>query len=869
MKSSTCKRIIAFIIILVVAFPQFIFAVDNSDKLNNTVILYLGSSRAFVNNVEKAIDMNNNSVVPVAEGGRTLVPVRFVTENMGMKVEWDNATKGITIVQNGHIIKMQLGSKSMSKDGIAFTTDIPPFAKDGITYVPLRILSESFGKNVFFDRNLIVISEKTNVFDSKTDKILVDTLLQKYQTVRKLTVEEISTRDKSVVIINSLDSDGDVISQGSGFCIAEGVFVTNYHVVEGAARLQIETEDDKKYEVEGIISADILSDLVLIKTKTNPNLPVLKLGFDKPKAKGQQIVTIGSPEGLKNTVSEGIISGYRNSTGVELIQITAPITHGSSGSPLFDMVGDVIGINTSGLDAGNLNFAVSINHINDWYKRISGLPFSSIPTIGKENYTRDPQLSDTEIINALNLVSKAFNSENSAEYMNLFYYMNDTMKTADLNAVLAIFKQYDIEMKIENPRIIKKTINETLVRTTISYSEKNQDIYYTDNKIEALFYLKRIGAQWKIYKIDTEKVTFTEGVYPNSTSPAANTEQSTESQVVVVTPESTAGTRLPEDPIAASPTAGSSGTQTGDIKEINVTMAIDSFKYNKSNNKIYALNKVNKKLIVIDANTKKIEKSLGLKYKPSDLCVSSDNKLLYIVNEGSNNILEISLSDYSVKREFLWDAKTYGREPFHYHIEYYKNKLYIVDAKWAPSLWVLDLNSMKVTDFGQNTNSNRLATDKIDNVGDLIIDEENGNLYFWQQYGWDAGYAGSNILRYEIGDSDVAQIDNAGLSYPNFGRDPLDTPIMLVKQKNWLICKNVVLNMKNLKQKHYTFDEDLYAVDSKGKYAVSKTSIYDMDNFDKTGLVPVQNADFYFFDSAGTLYMVDNKSSKIKYYTIK
>jgi YVTN family beta-propeller protein len=865
MKSITARRIMVFIITLAMVFPQFVFAVGGLDKLDNTVVLYLGSSRALVNNVDKMIDSSNSSIVPVSESGRTLVPVRFVSESMGMSVVWDNATKGITITQGSDIVKMQIDNKNMSKNDVPFSTDVAPCSKNGRTYVPLRILSESFGKNVFFDRNIIIISEKTKVFDKVVDRQIVDTLLQRFQTNPKLSIEEISTRDKSVVIINSLDKDGEVISQGSGFCIAQGIFATNYHVIDGAGKLQVETEDGKKYEVEGIVSADLLSDLALLKTKLNPNIPALKLGFDKQKTKGQQIVTIGSPEGLKNTVSEGIISGFRSNLGVDLIQISAPITHGSSGSPLFDMYGDVIGINTSGLDAGNLNFAVSINHINDWYKRISGLSFASIPIIGRESFTKDSQITDSEITRTLIDVSMAFNAKNISDYMDMFIYNNDVAKNADLETAQYIFKEYDIKMVIASPKIIKKTTGETLVRATVSYIESSKDNYYRDSKIESLFYLRKVGTQLKVFRVDGEKITYLEGI-PNIPGSTIGTAPNTETPVVVVTPDNITGTKLPVSSPGINPPTGSTGTGTN---EINVSMAINSYKYNKSNNKIYAVNTANKKLIVIDAGTKKIEKTVGLKYKPSDLCVSTDNKYLYIVNEGSNNILEISLSDYSVKREFLWEAETYGRIPYHFHIEYYKNKLYIVDAKWAPSLWVLDLGSMDIIDFGQNANSNKIATDKIDNVGDLVIDNENGNLYFWQQYGWDAGYAASDVFRYEVGDTDVEQMDKAGLKYPSFGRDPLDTPIMIVKQKNLLVCKKYVLNMNNLSQKYYEFDEDLYAVDNNGKYAVSKKSIYELENFDKIGSVPVQDADFYFFDSANTLYMVDNKSSKIKYYNIK
>jgi hypothetical protein len=690
----------------------------------------------------------------------------------------------------------------------------------------------------------------------------------------KLSIEEISVYDKSVVIIYSLDRNGDVIAQGSGFCVGEGVFITNFHVIEDAAKLELETEDNETFQIEGIVSADMESDLVLLKTKENPNLAPLKLGFGKKLTKGQKVITIGSPIGLKNTVSDGIISGFRNNSSTELIQISAPITHGSSGSPLFDAYGDVIGVNTSGMDTGSLNFAVSINHIASWTDRIKGMIFSQIPLIGKENYTKDTKIKDSEITNVLTNMCNLYNSENLKAYMNLFYFSNNTVRNSVSNTLTSQFKKIDVKIQLKDIKIIKKTENETLVRAVTSYNEKNKNRGYNDNTVRALYYLKKVGRQWMIYKVDSEWLLSIKRYYntddEDGNTPAKN-EQDTESKVIVVKPGTSTNK---EDDLSGDNSSGSASVKpinikASDVKEIDVSVSIDNVKYNKSNNKIYALNKVNKKLIIIDAASKKVEKRISLKYIPSDFCLSTDNSMLYIVNEGSNNIVEIRLNDFTTMREFIWDAPSYQNDNVHYHIKYNDKKLYLVDGKWAPSLWVLDLKSLNITDYGQGNNDNDLAGDKIDNVGDFCINEKTGDIYFWQQYGWSAGYAGSDVFRYEQIESGFNQIDRAGLSYPGYKRDPLDTPIIIVEKKKWIVSKNYVLNMENLKQKYYKFDEDLYAVDFNGTYAVSKKSIYNMDAFVKVGKVPLENANFYLFDSSGTLYMVDNSKSKIKYCVIK
>ena len=92
--------------------------------------------------------------------------------------------------------------------------------------------------------------------------------------------------------------------------------------------------------------------------------------------KGSIAVAIGSPLGLFNTVSTGIISNFWESEGIDLIQISIPITHGNSGGALFNESGKLIGITTSGMGEANLNFAISSSHIIPVYEEIKHLPFN-------------------------------------------------------------------------------------------------------------------------------------------------------------------------------------------------------------------------------------------------------------------------------------------------------------------------------------------------------------------------------------------------------------------------------------------------------------------------------------------------------------
>jgi hypothetical protein len=165
----------------------------------------------------------------------------------------------------------------------------------------------------------------------------------------------------AVVTIIAYDKQGKVIGQGSGFFISlDGRFLTNYHVLAGANRALVKTANGRRYPVERIVAEDKDGDLVVAAVEApRGGFPSLELSGVLPEV-GEKVAVVGSPLGLEQTLSDGVVSAIRWVKGLgEILQITAPISPGSSGSPVVNMKGEVVGVATLQIVKGqNLNFAV-------------------------------------------------------------------------------------------------------------------------------------------------------------------------------------------------------------------------------------------------------------------------------------------------------------------------------------------------------------------------------------------------------------------------------------------------------------------------------------------------------------------------------
>jgi tetratricopeptide (TPR) repeat protein len=170
----------------------------------------------------------------------------------------------------------------------------------------------------------------------------------------------------SAVAIETFDAHGAKLSRGSGFFIDVDRVVTNRHVIEGAFRAEVHSSAGSIYPVKGVLAVDAEGDIAVLKVEAPAN-QVRPLALDRTSPQeGESVVVIGNPFGLEGSVTNGIVSAVRDiPTFGRIIQITAPISPGSSGSPVVNMQGQVIGVATLQITGGqSVNFAIPSERIS-------------------------------------------------------------------------------------------------------------------------------------------------------------------------------------------------------------------------------------------------------------------------------------------------------------------------------------------------------------------------------------------------------------------------------------------------------------------------------------------------------------------------
>ena len=169
----------------------------------------------------------------------------------------------------------------------------------------------------------------------------------------------------SAVAIETFDARGNSLSRGSGFFIAADKIITNRHVIEKSSRVEVHLIDGKKFQAKGVLAIDGEGDLAILQVEVPRALAIPLPIVGKVPQEGESIVVIGNPFGLEGSVSNGIVSAVREISGYgKIIQITAPISPGSSGSPVVNMFGQVIGVATlQAAEGQSLNFAVPSERI--------------------------------------------------------------------------------------------------------------------------------------------------------------------------------------------------------------------------------------------------------------------------------------------------------------------------------------------------------------------------------------------------------------------------------------------------------------------------------------------------------------------------
>jgi S1-C subfamily serine protease len=173
-----------------------------------------------------------------------------------------------------------------------------------------------------------------------------------------------------LVVIEVNDSQSKL---GSGFVLRDGLVVTNYHVIRNGQRGYCGLVGKQmKYEIAGAVAVDVAHDLSIIAVNGLKS-PALPIGDSGQVGIGDAVYAIGNPEGLEGTFSQGMVSGLRHNGNDMLLQITAPISQGSSGGPILDSSGKVIAIAVASFREGqNLNLAIPSSYLTKLAGEVSG-----------------------------------------------------------------------------------------------------------------------------------------------------------------------------------------------------------------------------------------------------------------------------------------------------------------------------------------------------------------------------------------------------------------------------------------------------------------------------------------------------------------
>ena len=220
-------------------------------------------------------------------------------------------------------------------------------------------------------------------------------------------VAKIEAADSSVVPLFCYDCAGELAGTGSGFVAFDGkTIITNYHVMALAYTCKISTNQDISYEVSRILCYSEEQDIAILQLAQDTGLQPLTLGDSSIIKKGETVVAVGSPLGIKNTVSTGVLSGRLMEENMDVLQFTAPISSGSSGGALFDNNGNVIGITyASYKDGQNLNLAIPIEMAKTLYdskgvaEKVSSIHEKEYPYV-KElvKYNYIPEITVEELL---------------------------------------------------------------------------------------------------------------------------------------------------------------------------------------------------------------------------------------------------------------------------------------------------------------------------------------------------------------------------------------------------------------------------------------------------------------------------------------
>jgi uncharacterized secreted protein with C-terminal beta-propeller domain len=268
---------------------------------NDAVVLFVGSTQALVNNIEKQVDKESEDVRPFVKDGRTLVPVRFVAESFGAKVSWNEKTSAIDLSIGGRTVNMEVGKAIMEIDGKKVSLDVSPEIAGDRTYIPLRKLAEAIGKEVFYDRGLIIIGGKDNIYNTASEKGEIDKIIARVNNLPVVgSFEKLKSILKTDINLNAIKEKRAAVSnltgQSSKNSMDEAV-VTGQAVTQNSKAESNGDYSTTNVQVQGVDEADIVKTdgeyiykvnkgkIVVVKAYPGENMELVSsIGFSDEKA---------------------------------------------------------------------------------------------------------------------------------------------------------------------------------------------------------------------------------------------------------------------------------------------------------------------------------------------------------------------------------------------------------------------------------------------------------------------------------------------------------------------------------------------------------------------------------------------------------
>lgn len=363
--SSVLATFLIVLLIIVTNFEHLAIAAPEQSQLEAK--FFVGSRVYMVNEDTRQMD----AAPFIDTNGRLQVPVRYLAMAVGVPEEgiiYEDSSQTVTLAKGTTVVVLRIGSSILNLNGQARVMDTPPVLSRGRTFLPARYVAEAFGCEVVWEESSSTVIIRRSAVNEPSAPTTTNATKVHTELPTKLTAKDIAAEaSQAVVYITTRDFQGKELGQGTGFLATDdGKIVTNYHVIKDASVAVISLNDGRVFEVSGLVNYDGARDIAVLQVPLT-STPKVHLGNSDTATVGEEIVVISNPLGLRNSVTTGVISSTdRIIEGQKWLQISAPVSPGSSGAPVFNSKSEVIGVVTMGIEpakAQNLNFAVPINDV--------------------------------------------------------------------------------------------------------------------------------------------------------------------------------------------------------------------------------------------------------------------------------------------------------------------------------------------------------------------------------------------------------------------------------------------------------------------------------------------------------------------------